>query len=588
MYFFTDVSDLIKYAQECYDYKYYDECERVCSFLLHEVLNDVHARHVSILSAKSIFKLYMNEKRLFSSVKDTLMPKELYSWKESMYQKVKKVIDFLFKEDLYQTDKELAMFLDVSMMECIQGDNRLHEVGRCMLCLKHCKKLIRSHIIPRSILENFRKSIARYRGNRIFKVSTDPEKYFTDKTLTRNLLCKDCESLLSTGGEQDFSEKFFKEIYKLSDPDSLSLANEIQYGTWLYHFFIGFLFRGIAAFAGIPNVVNDEEVYELFIIFRKLLLKQALLPSEVLPNLHVFINPTSPPSEYKTQWNHATLVGPASFHMSSNQLSDENVSHCPKVHFIMAKIGIITVIVKLSPALNTELSMTSVISPSFGKFKIAADEERSLLLPKGVKDLYTKMSLQSRKEFQDSIFRRDKFAPIPNTLEVDMDIQHKRSFMLSKAINLDKLEFQEKIEVDGGLFLKCLPHQFKLDEKKGEVHFPTPFVKVLHYRLELSDQNYAITLFVGISQMPSKAAKPFIIYYEAVEKQILCFGYTFNLENYTVNEYISEIAMDEYPESIAKRIQELCEHVVPHLIPAAVEKCGFSDVKSLMYHYQHK
>lgn len=573
------------YAQECYDYGYFNECEKICSTLKQKPLNDVQNGHINILLTKSVFKLYLRESRIYSSYKEHFMPQELRSWEESKYQKAKRVVTCLVREDLYQIDKELAMFLDISMMECVQGKNRLHEVGHCMLCLRHCSKLIRSHIIPRSILEIFRRSMERHKGNKIFQISTDPMKYFTDKTLTRNLLCKNCEALLSVSGEQDFCEKFFKQIYNSLEPECLSLSYELYYGEWLYHFFIGFIFRGIAAFIGIPNIVNDEEFYDLFGICRKFLLKQNLSPLEALPDLHMFINPTSPPTEFGLQWNHATLVEPATFHAAYNQLLDENVSHCPKVHFFLAKIGIINVVVKLSPTLGTELSITSVIDPSGGTFKIPADKERLFLLPPGVKEMYTVRSQQDRKKFQDSLFRKDKFAPVPDTLKKDFDVQYRSSFRLRKAIDIDKLEFQQKIEKEGGLFLNCLPSHFKLDQKTGEVQFPFPFVKLLHYHMEPSDLNFAITLFIGFS---SETVEPFIVYYEAMPDQRLSFGYTFNLEDCGVNEYISELALQDYPEPVAERIQEISKNLIPHLIPIAVERCGFISMKSLMYHFKYK
>lgn len=542
----------------------------------------------NVLLAKSVFQMYLTEHHLNLPDKDSFTPKETHMWKESMYQKVKTVANCLFRDDLYKTDHELAMFLDISMMECVQGKNKLHEIGHCMLCLKHCNKLIQSHIMPRSILEKFRRAVGKYKGNRIFQVSTDPMKYFTDKTLTRNLLCESCEALLNISGEQNFYEDFFEEIYDASDSDCLSLAQTLQYGEWLYHFFIGFIFRGIAAFIGIPNVVNHKEVYELFSICRKFLLKQDLLPSEALPDFHMFINPTSPPSEYKSQWNYTTLVGPGNFHAACSCLSDEDASHCPTIHYIFAKIGVINVVVKLSPAMGVELPNSSLISPSGGTFKVPSDEERVFLLPQGIKNLYTLISQEHREIFQDSIFRKDSQAPMSETLKKDIDAQYRSSFGLSSAMDIDKLEFQQRIEKEGALSLKCLPPQFILDQKAGEVHFPPPFMNLLHYHTALPEHNFAITVFIGVKNMPNGRAEPFVVYHESVPKQVLYFGYTFNLKDCAVNEYISELPLQDYPEPIADRIQQLSKDFMPHFIPIAIEKCGFLCMESLMYHYEYK
>ena len=574
--------------QECYKYEFFNECERICHILRHESLNDVQNKLLNIFHAKTVFKQYLRENRLYFSNKINLSPKDLHILEDSKHQKAKSIISFLSKEDSFQTDSELAMIFDMSLMECVQGKNKLHEVCRCMLCLKHCDKLIQSHIIPRSILGDFRKSVERYNGNKVFQLSSNPMKYFTDKTLTRNLLCKDCEMVLNVGGEQNFYEKFFQVIYDPSKPECLSLSHEVHYEEWLYHFFIGFIFRGIAAFVGIPNVVNDVELYDLFSICRKFLMKQKLSPLQVPPDLYMFINPTSPPTEQKVEWNHATLLGPATFHTAHCRLSDEPVSHCPKVHFIMVKIGIINVIVKLSPAFEANLPPTFMITPAGGKFKIPADSERFLLLPQGIKDIFEASSREDRKKFQDSIFRKDKFAPKPSNLDYDLDTQYRESFKLGRALCIDKLELQQKIEKEGCFFLNCLPPYFKLDHASGEVNFPPPFVKILHYHTELPESNFTVTLFIGLKSPPSKTPEPFVIYYEAIPEQTLFFGYTFNPEDYTVNEYISEIAMQDYPESTAERIRELAKDFIPLLFPSMIERCGFVSMRALLYHYQHK
>ena len=566
-------------------------CQRVLA------CNDLDVTHMNLatlLLGKAVFKLYQEENKLYLAYKESFSKRELHMWEESQSLKVKSVIWCYNKADALHDD-ELAMQFDMAMMECICGKNDLHQLSRCMLCLKGGQKLKRSHIIPKSVLDNFRKAVKQYKGNKLFQLSSAlkssqfESKYFSDKTLTRYMLCEQCEALLNVGGEQPFYKDFFKKIYDPLNPECLTITHALSYKEWLYHFCLGYIFRGIAAFIGIPDVTNAVEFYTLFKLCRQYLLNKELEP-KLLPKVHIFINPTSPPLEYRQHWTQEVLVGPAAFYFADRTLLDGVVSHYPEVHFFIAKVGIICILVRFSPSEGFELPMTSLIDPSGGTFVVPAEHERSVHLPLGIKELYSSCSQDERKRIQESMFRNDKFAPIPIDEGSITKYSLRENFKLTEALTIDKQLFQEQAEKDGGLFLKCLPQQFSLNHRHREVRFPATYKHLLHHHLHICEENinHHITIFIGIKHSPDEILEPFVVYYEYMPKQSFCFGCTISPQDCSVQQYISDMPLEGYPQSVAERVKELAVMALPSLVPFAVKEGGFANLHSLLYHYKFK
>ena len=592
---FLDLKVLLNYAQGCYDHENYCDCKRVCQRILaNDNLTMAQINTTNLLMGKAVFRLYQEENKLFLAYKESFNEREVQKWKESLFLKVKLVIHCYYKSETSHDD-DLAMYFDIAMMQCIQIKN---ELSRCLLCLKSGQKLKRSHIIPRSVLENFRKATHQYKGNRFIEIYSPFDssqfvgKNFSDKTLTKFMLCEQCEALLNVGGEQPFYNNFFKKIYDPLNPDCLTVALKLPYEEWLYHFCLGYIFRGIAAFIGIPNVSNSVEFYTFFKFCRLYLLKKELEP-HLLPKVHILISPTSPPPEYRDQWTRETLVGPAGFHFTYRQLSNGALNHYPKVNFFAATLGIINILVTFSPeSEDFELPASSFIDPSGGELLIPAEHERSDYLPLGIKELYSSISHDQRKRAQKVMFKKDKFAPIPinegtntkNSLEINL----RKNFKLAEAISIDKELFQQQAEKDGGLFLNCLPQHFSVNHHHREMKLPENYKHLLHYHIMDIEEYINVTIFIGVKYFPDKKSlEIFVIYYEYMPEQTLCFGCELSPRDYSVKRYISDIPLQDYPEAVAERIADSVT-VLPIVVPLAVKKAGFANHHSLLYHYEFK
>ena len=509
--------------------------------------------------------------------KDIFPKEKVLFLKESKLQRAKSIIEYINNYDMFAVSDKITMYLDIAMMECVRF-NELQKLNCCMLCLKQGQKLQRSHIIPRSILLNFRKAVKQYSGNVAFQLANPMtnsyEQLFTDKTLTKYMLCKSCEAVLNIDGEQLFYQNFFQKIYDPLNEDCLSLAHEIPYKQWLYYFSIGIIFQSISAFTGIPYVLNDSEVYNLFTCCRKYLLKEEI-PVQCLPAVYIFINQTTLLLESEQQWLHETLVGPAMFSISRFQLSDGVAGAYPFAHFILAKVGIINIVVDFSLAKDPRLSQ---INPDSGLFKVPAEDERHLL--PGIKKIYDVVSRRQRIRFQNSMYKKHPFAP--KAIDGNSYLNFKKSFKLNFGVDSDqkniKMEMKEEI-------VKCLPASFILDRSCGIVEFPSPYILLLHYNIVFSEdmEDYQAIIFIGMQKL-----KPFFVFYEENSGQSISFGCTFSQSDYSVEEYLTDVPLHTYDSAIVERMKELSMQFIPNAIQNTLINCGFSSLDSLVFQYHYK
>ena len=576
-----DETELERYAKGCLSCKHYEECKQVC----HHILKCKHLDESQRISAIMIFIeaeyfLYQQEEKWYLTYKDVLMKEKMLYLKESKLQRAKTIIEYIYKYNALLNVDKFPMYLDIALMECIRF-NELQNIKCCVLCLKQGQKLQRSHIIPRSILQCFRKAVQQYSGNIAFEMDNPfTHSYgmlFTDKTLAKYMLCKSCEAILNDNGEQHFYQNFFQKIYDPVNEDCLSRAHEISYTHWLYHFSIGIIFRCIAAFTGIPSVVNDHEVYSLFTCCRKFLLNEEL-PTGCLPAIYIFINQTVPLLKPEQEWLYETLVGPALFSVSKLRLSDGMSSSYPLAHFILAKIGIINFVVDLSLAKDADLGLHQV-NPRGRLFKVPIEHERYLL--PGIEKVYSKVSKQQKRRLQDSMYRKHPHAP--KELDGNSYLSFKKSYKLTLGIDSDLKNVEKEAK---RINIMCLPSTFVVDPNRAIVEFPSPYSLLIHYFIDYSDEipHYNAMLFIGIKKL-----KPFFVFYEeGPPEESLCFGCTFSQSDYSIEEYITDVPLSAFNSSVVGRIKELATKFIPFIIRNAVSNSGFSSLHSLFYHYHYK
>ena len=576
----ADVSDLLEYANECYEHYKYDECLYSCNKLLsQELLEPSVGDQVEVLKCKALYKVFQRESRLLQMERGVLSSKEFHMREKSCYDKLREVISCLSAAlDKGSIDYEGRICLDYGLIDLVRGTNELDKFGRCMLCLKQRDDIRRSHIVPRSILEVFRTGFVQHHGNKGLIVagaqSSKAQLYHSEKTITKFMLCADCEMLLNQDGEQDFFNNFFSKIYNPSNTEALTVGQEISYEGWLYHFCIGLLFRVIAGFIGIPAVMNHEEVYSLFKLCRMFILDRSLLPS--LPKVHLFINPMKVPHEYRNEWINEALVEPAFFDLPNVRLNNGNTCFFPEAHFLIAHLGILNVVVTFSPACDVSMPEQFIVHPNGGVYQIPPEEQRLKFLPEGLKITFSRISENIKDDMTNFLFRREK--PFPPVVSKTTENSQESMVGLVEAIN-----------ADFSLLMKCsesrvnyLPISFHIDHVTKIFQLPPGYSLMVHATISVEAQASHFTYFIGIFN----SQQPFVIVYKSSTSETKCFGCLVSEDDLTVKEYISGIPLKSHP-SIVQQLNTLTA-TFSDILPIILRTKGFKDMKMLIYFFKNR
>ena len=232
------------------------QCVDVCSKAMQ--LQSENVRTLEILQAKALYHKFIQEQRRLQL--STLTVDMKLVLKEACYKINMQVIELLgkaFDDELLVDDDEATYMLDRAMMDCIFNANMLGSCHRCYLCRRNLKKmvnstpevhqtmgagkeqeentsdsslsyaqkrnrgkkvdkLIKSHIIPRAILEQLCGTLS---SNKQVILATKSsiraaeDRLLTPAELAYYMLCPKCEDILSANGETQFSLKFFRKLY---------------------------------------------------------------------------------------------------------------------------------------------------------------------------------------------------------------------------------------------------------------------------------------------------------------------------------------------------------------------------------------
>ena len=567
-------------ANGCYEHYKYHECLHSCNRLLkHESLKEGVRDQVQVLKCKALFKIFQSEHRLLQNEYERLSSREFYEREKACYDKVREVIGRLGAAlDGHSIDNEGSVCLDYGMIEIVRGTNELNKFRRCMLCLKQ-GELKRSHIVPKSVLEVFRSGFVQHQGNKGLTVagvhSSKVQMYHSEKTITKFMLCGGCEMLLNKDGEHDFLNKFFIKIYDSSNSEALTKGRKLPYEGWLYHFCIGFLFRVVAGFIGIPNVMNHHEVYGFIKECRNFLLKRSCLPS--FPKVYLFTNPTRIPHEYEKEWVNETLVEPAFFDCPSVRLSNGNTCHFPEAHFLLAHLGILNMIVPFSPADDVSMPEQFIVDPNGGVYTVPPEEQRLKFLPEGMKTTFSRISENIKEDMKDFLFRREK--PFPPVASKTTDKNLQDTVGLVEAINAD---FNLLMKSSEPKISNYLPTNFHVDSETKTFQLPPEYSLIIHATIPVEMLASKVSYFVGITN----SQQPFVIVYQCSVSETKCFGCLISEDDLTVQKYISGILLMQNP-SIARQFDTITA-TLGDILPIILRTKGFKNMKMLIYYFKHR
>lgn len=535
---------------------------------------------IQVLKCKALFKVFQSEYNKLQNERDEITSGECYQKENLCYEKLRELIGPLGAAlDKDSIDDEAYAFLDYSMMHVISGVNELNKFHRCMLCLKQRADIKRSHIVPKSVLEVFRSGFVQHHGNKgLVVASTQSLKtqiYHSEKTITKFMLCSECETLLNKKGEYNFLNKFFTKIYNPSISEVLTVGQEIPYEGWLYHFCIGFLFRVIAGFIRIPNVMNHHEVYSFFRDCRNFLLEKSS-PSST-PKVYLLANPTKVPEQYKKEWVNETLVEPAFFDCPNVRLSNGNSCNFPEAHFLLAHLGILNFIVTFSPANDISLPEKFAINPNGGIYPLPPEKQRLRFLPDGVKMTFSRISESIKEDMHKFLFHREK--PFPPVLSRAADKALQDTVGLIEAINSD---FTQLMAEQSESKMNYLPKNFQVDKETKTFQLPPEYKLLVHFTMwvELLASNF--TYFIGVFNLQ----QPFVIIYQCSVSETKCFGCLISEENFKVTEYISDVQFTKYSGLV--RQFDAITSTLGDILPIILHTKGYKDLKMLLYFFRQR
>ena len=415
MYVGTD--DCLLYVEKAYEHELYEECIELCEKVPEEAATK---DRLALFHGKSLYNIFA---QALESLKNTPTTSRVYSdARLGCYKKIKKTIQLLgLAFDNKNIDDDGGRMLDVAMMVYLsESRNLTGKLPRCLLCYKK-GKLAKSHICPRSILDNFAKASGAPDSGKAFFLSWPWQKMYTGTLksageMTIRVLCHDCETILSKS-ESKFLPDFFRQLYNLEVPDSIVREHNIEYQDWLHQFCVGLIFRGMTLqySGGRDEFVNEDEVHSLLLQCRNALLHPG---SNNVPKVSIFIAPTKgDPSEVDSSLINVSIHLP--FHFFFTQKKYMYASHQLYLDAFSYtfQIGMILTNVQLSKAAWPE-DPSFTIHPNGGVYKILHDSERRHTIPDYLWESLLAEAVAVEKEVMEQPRKAIALQPLDDLLSV--------------------------------------------------------------------------------------------------------------------------------------------------------------------------
>ena len=395
------------HARGCFQYQRYNECIASVNRIVHQIENGKLSLSVvneaKLLKGKSLFFSYQNKQQIYLRRRALDSIKEVEALKHECYEKAREAILLLgTAEDYSFLDEEGSRLLDSAMIDYLRETNNLNSCQRCLLCRRK-SKLRRSHVFPKCILKDIAKDLSsREDDHKVFcSMIGKVVKKKSAGEVTFGMLCSQCEQCLCQNGEEQFFEQIHSKICVKREVIEAQL--KLPYGSWLYDFCIGVLFR---SFAISDNKFNfsgaGEDLYEIFSNCRKHLLsltmnmkqggqKQketaepfgsaSLCPLQIFFFVNPTINASSCPKLKNIPKTPAFLTSPISL--------DKGIySHEKQPFIILIHFDCMNILVQLQTTPLPTIQ-DGKISPCGGELKIPEEHERWQVIPTGVWKLYS-------------------------------------------------------------------------------------------------------------------------------------------------------------------------------------------------------
>ena len=338
------------------------------------------------------------EKRLL----DVAVPWKIGDFVDRCASNAKKAIrDLGYALDEGVLDEDGSYLLDMAMLNYVLIKKQLDDCHRCLLCRRRGVKLLKSHTIPKFILqkmtqqinESLKKLGIEADGGLFQNVSGHLKLDSSKRATTYTLLCERCEQCLSQNGEKQFQDKFIPLIFS----NSVEIQN-VDYDSNAYSFCLGVLFRAFVNNTFI-HFANADEVYSIFAACRQHLLQ---LPAKItekkeipnpppvigtkkmsLPNVYFIINP----SELHVQNTNILFLasymgfGAGTWYLRTPLSREPQTDLC---HAAVVHMAVCNIIVPFTPAQRPPLNDCYRMNPQGGVYPVLPEIKRWSATPPGI------------------------------------------------------------------------------------------------------------------------------------------------------------------------------------------------------------
>ena len=366
-----------------------------------------------------------------------------------------------------------------------------------------------------------------------------------------------------------------------NEPLHFSQSKDIVYDRWLYLFCIGIVFRGIV-YMSRKSYVNSNELYDLLVKCRECLLKAPHIDDvESLPVVEILISPSSPnPGDEKHGFIHSAMRMLYQFAIGITNLQTGVFSFPQKVHFVLAQIGIINILVKLPPSYDIPAQPECVISSAEGVhvYHVPASEERRSLFYEGIWEVIQ----STAQELMEAWWQRSTQLYPQETHEPPDDVMD--------LYNIEASGFTDLNDLDGKILaaqpsslqpttLDFLPEGYHLDSSLHIVRFPDGHRIVAHKCFV--EEPIKMVYFIAVGQIGVyNAIKPYAVVHFSAPGVVIKVGFFVDLKELVALDFLPDKKTREMIHDI-KAIEKIRSNLHNNVLLLLQEK-GFCSLVSLL------
>lgn len=511
---------------------------------------------------------------------------------------------------------EVEMMLDKALLDYLVFN--MAEVQTCLLCHVVACKLVHSHYIPKSIIQEFVKAMGLEAGESvyIFSPTGHPSNWHFKSAakLTFSMLCKTCDGEILSKDENSFKRFFFDRIYPSGDPESAKSVHAIPYDRYLFRFAAGLFFRNIAPLYSqvCAEAGNFRELHQMMQLCRSIILKQDYRGNSYV-KFFLLALPSKMPDSIKTPGWDKFVTASLSPYLAYKLLQPGKPLIPKCLLCCMVKIGVLLFVAPFDNDLEMQLQTLSpqTLLQSDGNdsaiLYIPNDDMRSACIPE---KLWWSLLGWAKKEINASMSTALSIVPkaikskFPENLThssqlVNVMLASDQSLRASQTVTSNivsdsKLQTVVANMLPPGFALNFNEHN-TLPEKVIEI--PAGHVVLLHQPFQTSKRAECFSVLCKLEKdtvvrekkedqsVYSWSAKPYILIYLCQTgigyKTAIKVGFYVNEANYNVEGVLPGCPpkMTDSPH-----LQEIIA-LIPTIVHSLLRSKGFLSMKSLLFWY---